>query len=203
MMGKTHLVMGIAAAMAVLQPHSYPGFAAAAVGGAIGGIMADVDMKLNHSSRHSKKRDVLYTRLAAMVLAVSVLMGDFFRGGRIYCFLLENWMRSAMGVAGFFVLAVIGACCPHRGATHSLLFLALFTLAAAQINPSIGTAFFLGYASHIGMDLLNKSPVKLLYPMKKGFCLKLCHADGFANELLFFVGVGVIAAYLATVRLWH
>ncbi|MCC8103522.1 MAG: metal-dependent hydrolase [Clostridiales bacterium] len=46
-----------------------------------------------------------------------------------------------------------------------------------------------GCLSHLLLDCLNKKPVRLLYPIKTGFCMRLCYADGAANKVLLWVGV--------------
>ena len=47
--------------------------------------------------------------------------------------------------------------------------------------------------SHILIDLLNRRNVRLLYPLKKGFCLGICSADGMVNRALFLAGAAVSA----------
>lgn len=42
--------------------------------------------------------------------------------------------------------------------------------------------FLVGYVAHILADMLNRKEVKILYPLQKGICLKICSADGIVNK---------------------
>ena len=60
------------------------------------------------------------------------------------------------------------------------------------VSVPIGVATAVGYLSHLTLDLLNKSPEGLFYPLKRGICFKICYAEGMGNELLFSVGLSVL-----------
>ena len=175
MMGKTHIAVGIAAAYALTMPKTMPEFVIATVGGSIGGVMADVDVKIDTSNKFAAKAslDALYGEILAIAIAVDALIGDYFTGGDI--------LQGIMG---------------HPPRSHSLLALALFSVSVFLIEPHIGIAFAIGYASHLIIDLFNKSPIRILYPLKKGICFKLCYADRLGNELLLVGGVFIIVAYV-------
>ena len=74
---------------------------------------------------------------------------------------------------------------------RSVLALILFSVAVALIQASIGIAFAIAYTSHLLIDLFNKSPIPLFFPIKKRICFKLCYADGIGNELFLIMGVFV------------
>ncbi|MCF0123208.1 MAG: metal-dependent hydrolase [Ruminiclostridium sp.] len=63
------------------------------------------------------------------------------------------------------------------------------------IDNELGVAFFAGYLSHLLIDLFNKSPERLFYPLKKEVCFKVCYADRLGNELFFSVGVAIVTLY--------
>ena len=65
MMGKTHIAVGLAAAYAITQPKTMSEFAIATVGGSIGGIMADIDVKIDNSNKFAAKAslDALYSEI--------------------------------------------------------------------------------------------------------------------------------------------
>ena len=48
--------------------------------------------------------------------------------------------------------------------------------------------FAAAFASHQILDLMNKRPVRLLYPLKKGFSLGLFYADRLANRVFALAG---------------
>lgn len=143
----------------------------------------------------------IYGEIAAIILSVALLFADFMAGGGIFKSIIEKPIVPIVGTFGLIVLVILGERSKHRDRTHSLVFLVLFTIAVGLINIPIGVAFFFGYASHLIIDLLNKSPERLFYPLKKGICFKICYADRLGNELLFAVGIGIIGLYLAMVLL--
>ena len=92
----------------------------------------------------------------------------------------------------FAALAIIGVATPHRTFTHSLLCLVLWTLSGQLVSPQLGAAFSIGIASHLLLDLFNRKGQRLLFPLKKRFCLNVCASDGRANQAL--GGIGLIAS---------
>ena len=50
--------------------------------------------------------------------------------------------------------------------------------------------FAIGFLSHIGLDLLNKKPVQVFFPVKsRRMCLGWCYANRLANKFLLALGV--------------
>ena len=46
--------------------------------------------------------------------------------------------------------------------------------------------------SHMLIDMLNYKNVRILYPLKFGISLDLCHADGLVSKALFHAGMAVL-----------
>ncbi len=71
----------------------------------------------------------------------------------------------------------------------------LFSGGLLTFHPALATAFALGFASHVLLDLLNKMPVQLFYPSKRGrLCFRLCYASGATNTAFMWVGAfGIVA----------
>jgi len=199
MMGKTHLAIGIASAMLILQPSAESALIATAIGGAAGGIMADIDVKIDRSNKYAQKAsmDALYGEISAIAITVALLLADWIKGFGLCSSIIEKPITLAIGIALLIALIILGEISKHRDRTHSLLALVLFTAAGVLINMQIGIALGIGYASHLIIDLLNKSPERLLYPLKKGICFKVCYADRLGNDLLFSAGLALTAFYLA------
>ena len=196
MMGKTHLAVGISTAMTLLQPRTPAEFIIATIGGAAGAVMADIDVKIE-DRRNALNMDGIYTDVNTLVLIASLLAFDFFKTKAIWPTIINHWQTSLAGLAIMIVLIIIGRRSEHRTFTHSIVGLILYTFAAAAIHIEIGVAFFLGYASHLLIDLLNKSPIPLLYPIqKKGVCFKICYASRWGNEILFSIGLVLISISL-------
>ena len=197
MMGKTHIAVGLAVAYAITQPKTMSEFVIATVGGSLGGVMADIDVKIDTRNKYAAKAslDAIYGEILAVAISIGALAGDFFTGGSILQGIVGNMSRFAVGAVMFIILTVMGEQSKHRDRTHSLLALVLFSVSAILIEPHIGLAFAIGYASHLIIDLFNKSPIRIFYPLKKGICFKICYADRLGNELLLVGGVFIIVLY--------
>lgn len=190
MMGKTHVAIGTFSALLLLQPTTVPECALAIAGGALGGVTADIDTVGN-----DYKHDALIGQLLSLAIAGSMILCNFISdGGVIREILNTNRTIIIIGAVAYLVLLIKGYLSDHRTFTHSFLAAILFTLAIGLIYTPISASYFVGYLSHLFMDVLNKKDVPLLYPLKKGVCLKLCYAGKTANEAFMWIGfIGSIA----------
>lgn len=120
MLGNTHAAVGAASGLIVLgglASHSPVALVTGATLGAIGGLMPDIDL----DSKHAKAvgfSSVLYLALqgAARNLTSSLAMST-----------------TITGLIALIVLVVIGLKSNHRGFTHSILALALFSTVTCLI----------------------------------------------------------------------
>ncbi len=82
MMGKTHIAVGIAAAYAVMHPQTVPEFIIATVGGSLGGVMADIDVKIDTSNKFAAKAslDALYGEILAIAISAGAWSGRICAG---------------------------------------------------------------------------------------------------------------------------
>lgn len=184
MMGKTHMVVGMAMALAVTTPDTVGGFITAIVGGAVGSSISDIDVNV---SKHNK--DALYTRLVSTGLVPVALLIDLIFDGGIINYMREcSVVNRVIGVLLFVLMCLFGKFQEHRGFTHSLLALALFSISIALFCLPLLVPFATGYASHLVLDLLNKRSIKLFYPINKGVCFKLCYANKTVDKVLFLLG---------------
>jgi len=72
----------------------------------------------------------------------------------------------------------------HRGFFHSLVFALLFSLVVAVFNRMAGAGFFVGYVSHLFLDVFTRAGVKVFWPLEwkiKGFI----KSGGLVEEVLF------------------
>lgn len=184
-MGKTHLFMGITAAAVLTQPDTVGGCLAVLMGGAAGGVLSDIDVKPGKG-----RRDDPDARLMAGGICVLALMADYLMGSGITAELNTRGREQLyLGAGCLILLCLFGYFQPHREFTHSFLALALFSGTVGLISPTIQPAFAAGFFSHIALDVLNKKPVRLLFPIGTGFCLKLCYADKTVNRALMYFGI--------------
>ena len=182
MMGKTHFAMGIASALVIMNPKTVSECLLTIVGGAIGGVLCDIDILDN--DYEGDGRSIQFT---AIGMAVIGLLIDFLLKNGIWEYIYEN-NTSIEGVVLFLILWIIGVKSRHRTFTHSLFALSLFSLALFLIYPPIVSGFAIGFLSHILLDLLNKRKIQLFYPMDFRLCFNFCYADGFVNKALMYVG---------------
>ena len=194
MMSKTHIAVGVAASLAIMQPTTVEGCLAATMGGAIGGIICDIDTRSNQ-----QHKDALYGRIIAVVIAVVVLAVDFYRGSGICVYVVDcAGPSTAIGVAIWVAFCLLGVVSDHRTFTHSLLALLVTSYALWLICPLLVAPYAIGFASHLVLDIVNKKNVQLFFPLKKGsFCLGLFYADGTANTVMMLLGSVVAIALFA------
>ena len=171
MMGKTHIAVGIATAFAIMHPKTMQEFIISTVGGSIGGVMADIDVKIDTRNKFAAKAslDALYGEILAIAISATSLTANYFTGGTILQGMTENIPKFIIGTVLLIALIIIGEISKHRDRTHSIAAWGLFSISVFLIEPNIGIAFAIGYGSHLLIDLLNKSPIRLLYPLKKDF----------------------------------
>ena len=193
MMSKTHIAVGVAAALAAAQTGSAESCVLAVVGGSLGGVISDCD--ITPSRAH---KDALIGRLIVLTIAVAAFALDYWHGAGVCDYLVANLgMELIGGIAAFAALTFAGAHTDHRSFTHSLVAMAAFCAAVWLAFEPLLPFFAIGYASHLAMDVANTQPVKLFWPMNKGFGLGLCHAKGMANSVLLMLGIAVSALLLA------
>lgn len=192
-MGKTHIAVGTACALAVVGTAGFPGCFAALIGGPLGSVACDLDTKSN-----SYCRDALVSRFIAIGIAVfSVALASIFMESNegLIAINIDYQMLTAAFILVLTIL--LSRFSSHRSFSHSLLALALWIAAFALISPMIAVAFMVGFVSHILLDLLNKKPVHVFYPIGKGFCLKLCYANKLMNTILLICGIIASIALLS------
>ena len=185
MLGKTHFAIGIAAATAVMQPQTAPECLTAVLAGSVGGVLCDID-----NLRNEGKTDSIVIQLFAAATAACALTADHFMQGGILASALSGDRNLMIAGGMLFAIAwIAGYFASHRGFTHSIAALVLFSAAAQLILPAAGPGFAAAYASHLALDLTNKKGMQLLFPLRKRFCLKLFYADKSANILFFQLGI--------------
>ena len=104
--------------------------------------MADIDVKISRSNPYAKKAsmDALYGEILAVAISICALLGDYFSGGQIIQTIISHRLLALIGAILFIVLTIIGETSSHRGKTHSLLALVLFSSSVFLISVPIGIA---------------------------------------------------------------
>lgn len=192
MNGKTHTAVGVATALAVpavvgVSYDNIPGFVMSAGVAAFAAVLPDIDIPTSKNA--SKYVSVAYIGITGMLLlALLNLIG--YNPLNLQSF---N-SKTVLGLIAMGVLIIFGSKRPHREFTHSIVALALFTVALHLVMPEYTVPFALAYGSHIVIDLFNKKDVHLLWPCNFGnVCFKVFYADGIASTVMTLVSYLVIA----------
>lgn len=198
------MAVGIAASMTILRPVTLPELITGLGAASVGALISDIDVGTTDAHRDAD----MITAMSVFAVAAVVVLDQMFHVG-IWQILTQrsSFARVIPGVLAFIGICAFGKEQPHRSFMHS--FLALFLLSALVdiIFPTAMPYFAIAFLSHLTTDIFNYKKVRLLYPWKKGgFCLKLFHAKGLANRILFygssavaFVVVAVLMVRILTV----
>ena len=185
-MSKTHITVGVATSLAVCMPTTVGGIFAAVMGGAIGGILCDIECR-----SRPQMRDALYGRfIAAGITGILLLFDLIFDTGIWDSILSQDSFSLGLGAVVLLVTCLIGRFSEHRTFTHSLLYVLLITFGFFCITPELSLPVFAGGISHLIIDTFNKKPVPWFYPQnKQGICFKLCYASKLGNTILMWAGL--------------
>lgn len=184
MMSKTHLFVGMATALALSNINTPADCVAVLAGGAVGGVLADVDIL-----KDDYKSDALMGELFAIAITAILVGMDFLFNWGVWRYIIANRIISIVGVVGMVILWAIGFAKDHRTFTHSIIAMLSYSLCATLIYPRLGIACMLGYMSHLLLDILNKKKIQLFYPLKGGICFGWCYANKAANKIFMFLGL--------------
>lgn len=179
MQGKTHIALGVAAALLVTRPETAPGVLTAVTGGAIGGWAVDADYKAREMPRWEA---------ALGVLVIGGFLGlDISLGGEMCRYAIHHWETSTWGALGAILLwALLAHVTSHRGFTHSFLGMAVLSGAVYVLCRPAALPLLAGYASHLLADFCNKRGIQLFFPLPWRGALGLCKsANRGVNAVLF------------------
>lgn len=198
MLGKTHVAVGVAAALVITGPQTIGEIALAIGAGAAGALISDIDMKMTQTEIQ-RDVDILFILVAAVIgIALGI---EYCSDIKIIERLMQN-SRAVEILVGCFIFTgtcVLGKERPHRSFMHSFLAGFLLTFAVGLAVPAARSCFIIGFLSHLALDLLNQKKLRLFYPLKAGVSLRLFRSDGLVNHILF--GAGFAVSVLALARL--
>lgn len=185
MLGKTHMVVGIAAGVAILKPDNLPILVTGVGAAALGALLPDIDVGTSES--HEDAERVVYLAAASVVI---VFLLEHFLKLEVYEQLLANYsLKRILLIATIFIgICGVGMETPHRSFMHSILAMLLLSACVYALFPPLAPYFLVGYASHLLTDCFNRKRVQLFFPLPGGIALGVCHAHGPANSFLFLAG---------------
>lgn len=185
MLGKTHMAVGVAASLLLLQPHTLPELILGAGTAAVGSVISDIDCGTSESSRRA---DQIIFVLETIVIGIVVVEAHWHLG--LYQRLMSNSSVShiVLACAAFLAICAYGKKTPHRSFFHSFLAGGLLMSSVGVFLPILVPYFGIAFASHLVLDFLNHKGEQLLYPYRKRFSLRICSASGLVNRLFLFCG---------------
>ena len=190
MMSKTHITVGIAASLAIMNPSTVGELLPAIIGGSVGGILCDIECKSRKGMRDALTGRMIAFSIVLIALCLGFLTGYGIFTGTAGLIQDKGWFRFCFGAFDFLAACILGRLSRHRTFTHSFLFIALIALGLHCAVPSLCFPTVIGMLSHLILDSLNKKPVPWLYPFfQPGFCLGLCRAQGLLNRILMWSGL--------------
>lgn len=194
MLGKTHLAVGIATAITIIQPSTVPELIVGISAAAIGSLISDIDIDSTEAHREA---DRIIAGAIGLVVLIAAIEKYFNIGITQRLLANSNMVRIIIGTLVFLVIMAYGKQTKHRTFMHSLLALISMSICLYIVFPIIVPYFAIAFLSHILIDLLNMKKVKVFYPIKKGYALKLCHAKGLVNSILFVAGIIISVVMIA------
>lgn len=192
MTSKTHIAVGVAAALAVTHPETRQECCIAVMGGALGAVLPDIDILRYDDAGEARLGDII----SLCLLAVGLFLDRALHLGMLDQVAVQDGPVVIAGAAVLAALVLIGIFCEHRGFTHSLLGMALYTVPIYVMLPAMALPFAAGFFSHMAIDTLNYRPVRLFYPFRKGICFRLCRNDSVFSIILACAGAAASALLL-------
>lgn len=197
MLAKAHITIGIAAALTIAAPDSIPDALPVITGASLGCLICDLDC-----DNPREKQDSSHWRSVMFAVAAAALFEDYHIDAGMWRSLTQSGSYLwCAGVAGFALTCAFASVSSHRGFSHSLAALAPETVSLWLVFPAAAIPFVIAFTSHLILDMTNKRPVRILYPLKKGISFGWFYADRLANKVCAATGsVWLIVTALVFLR---
>ena len=197
MTGSTHVAIGIASSLAILQPGTIPECLCAITGGMIGGMISDIDSPGKQKSMDHRDDPYGWQIYVFAGIGLAIILGiDYIAGNGAVDYVLKNLGPSILvGSIAFLGLCFCGAHTNHRSFTHSILAGTLFTISIRCFCKPLAIPFATGFASHLLIDFLNKKKVQYFWPLPVKIGLNKFPSDGKLNKSLGGIGT-IVSIYL-------
>lgn len=190
MTGNTHVAVGVASSLIILQPKTVPECLCAITGGIIGGMICDIDSPGKRKSLDYRDDPYGWQIAVFVVIVIAVLLGlDYLAGsGAVEYIMTHLGPPLLIGGAVFLGVCIFGTRTPHRTFMHSLLAGVLLSVSMWFFCRPLAAPFVIGLASHLIIDFFNKKKVQYLWPIPLWIGLNKFPSDGKLNGVLEAIG---------------
>lgn len=191
MTGKTHITVGIVAGLTLATGYSLESGIILTAASAIGSLIPDLD----HPRSKINQRVLLFkNRLFKIITYSCTGAGLIYLGS-----LLDPSINKMLRFLGLALILV--GISRHRGFTHSLLGLVLFStvvyIGTSEFNVHEAyVGFIVGYVSHLALDIITTQGIELLFPIKKNIKLPLNIRTNPAIERIIVATSGIYLGYV-------
>lgn len=201
MLGKTHLAVGLAASLTIMQPYSIQELFIGTGIAAVGALIPDIDVGTSKSHREA---DIITVMTILSIVAVAIADKVFHAGVADVILRQDRLVRLIPCLLAFIGICAFGKEQSHRSFMHSILAMVILTVLVGIAIPIASLYFAIGFASHLITDLFNFKRVRLFYPFGDGVAFHMFHAKGIANTVLSLIGtiLAVIRFMIHFVRLF-
>lgn len=185
----THIVCSNALALAFVRPDSPSSLLLTLGAATLGGTISDLDV----SSKNSHKYASIFTIICSIILIIIGLSELYLHIG-INEWILDNSSYFRI-ISCFFILVLVcyfGYLMPHRSFLHSFLGIFILCLLCYISLGKVVIPFMIGIISHVLLDLLTIKGIRLFYPLKNKYSLKLCVYNGKVNYYLFNIFYSIL-----------
>ena len=195
MQKETHAVIGATSALYLTQPTTKEETIVIACIGTFAGMLPDCDIG---KSTINKIIKFFLMTIVLFLLGVAAI----YQGAseemllKLYSTISEGY-ELLFGIIIFTTGLLASFASTHRGFSHSIVGLIVFSVAAYLVNKTYALNFMVGYLSHIIIDFINMRGEALFWPKKKRYCLHICKADSIVNSILFIFGVIQLTLFLS------
>ncbi|SKA68944.1 LexA-binding, inner membrane-associated putative hydrolase [Eubacterium uniforme] len=164
---KTHLLAGMAASLIFPWARTPEGIVFAFAGGALGGVIADMDKFNKDLDDGKKKTGIIMGQIIGWSMFIIAIIHDFMVQGLEYKYFMEMpvWERI-MGILMFMIILGFGIKFDSGRHMHTVYMGLLLSMILHSIIPSMYIEFTLGYMTHLLLDWISgETDVRLLLSM--------------------------------------
>lgn len=184
MESKTHVACANAVALAIMQPRDIKSLSVCVVSATIGSLICDLDVS---TEKNHKYIDYFSLFIILGLLLLCLLDTKLNIGINNWIVHNSSYLRIISCLLVTIFVCYYGYRQPHRSFLHSFLGLFILSFLCYFAFGNIVISFSIGLITHIILDLFNLKGLRLFYPLKNKYSLKLCVYNGKVNNILFYI----------------